>query len=126
MKKYYIFSILIIFSTYTYASECKNLTTQIEMTDCSIKKLEETEENLNKKIKKLSEILADDGGFALANKAWLEYRNKHCASTTKIYEGGSIYNYVLTECKINQTNLRIKILENDYKQVINIITKGAP
>ena len=98
----------------------------MEMTVCAIKKLNEKEDNLNKKLKKLSGILADDGEFAFANKAWLEYRNKHCASTTKIYEGGSIYNYALTECKINQTNLRIKILGNDYKQVINIITKGAP
>ncbi len=105
---------------------CKNLPTQFEMTSCSVEKLEKLEKVIEEKTKHLSDVIAEDKEIGLVNKIWVKYRDAHCASVSKIYLGGSVYNYVLTECKIHQSQIRLKALEDDYKDIINIITTGAP
>lgn len=105
---------------------CVEKTSQTEMLNCSIEKLNVLENKLNKRISNISSILGKDKKFSLANNAWLSYRDAHCESMSNIYDGGSIRNFVITECKAKETELRIKTLENDYQDTINIITKGAP
>ncbi len=105
---------------------CYEKPTQLEMSNCAIEKLNLLESKLNKRILKITRILEADKKFTLANKQWLIYREAHCESTSNIYSGGSIYNFALTECKAKETQLRINTLESDYKDTINIITKGAP
>jgi len=126
MNKIILFLSIFSISQSLYAIDCGKFSTQHEMTNCIIQKLNKTEKKLDNKIKKISEIFEEKTEFERSNKVWLEYRDAHCLSVSKIYEGGSIYNFALTECKINQTNLRINTLENDYKATINIITKGSP
>ncbi len=105
---------------------CDKALTQIEMNNCAIEKLNTLENNLNKRISKIDKILDKDKKFTVANTKWLSFREAHCESVSSIYTGGSLYNYALIECKAKETQLRLKALENDYKETINIITKGSP
>lgn len=126
MKYFVLIMLLISLNACASPSDCQDPQTQSEMTNCAIKKLDNLEKEINKKIKYLSKTISDDKYFILANKSWEGYRDSHCASISNIYLGGSIYNYVITECKVNQSQVRLKALENDYKDTIDIITKGAP
>jgi len=125
--KYTIFLLAFIsINACATSTNCHEKARQAEMTNCAIEKLNLRENKLNKKIAKISSILEIDNKFILANKNWLSYRDAHCDSVSNIYNGGSIHKFVLSECKAKETQIRLKSLENDYKDTINIITKGAP
>ena len=126
MKYIFILFYFISINSYATPTDCFNELTQREMTECSIKKLDLLEKKLDKKNSYILNIIENDKSFILSNKAWLNYRDAHCKSVANIYSGGSIYNFVLTECEIGKTKIRLKSLESDYQDTINIITKGAP
>ncbi len=126
MKYLILIASLISVNACANSENCQDLTTQSEMTACVIKNLNKLEEKLKEKITYLSKLDPDNKNLISAQSLWLKYRKEHCASATNIYLGGSIYNYSSTLCKIRQTSARIKTLEVDYKDTINIITKGSP
>ena len=108
------------------SSNCYERLTQAEMTSCSIEKLNVLESKLNENIAKISKFIENDEKFSLANDAWSTYLDAHCGSVSNIYFGGSIHKFVLSECKVKETQMRINSLESDYKDTIDIISKGAP
>jgi len=126
MKYLILIASLISVNACANSENCQDLTTQSEMTTCVIKKLNKLEEKLKEKITYLSKLDPDNKNLTSAQSLWVKYREEHCASVANIYLGGSIYNYFSTFCKIRQTSARIKTLEVDYKDTINIITKGSP
>jgi len=126
MKYLIIFASLISVNACANSENCQDLTTQFEMTECVIKKLNKLEDKLNEKIVYLSKIDPENKNLSASQKLWEKYSEEHCASATNIYLGGSIYNYAFTLCKIRQVSTRIETLEIDYADTINIITKGSP
>lgn len=125
--KYKLFLLtLISLNACATSTVCHDLSTQSDMTNCSVSKLNALENKLNKRIADLSSILIEDKNYTLANKNWRSYRDAHCESVSNIYLGGSIYNFILSECKARQTQLRLEVIDNDYKDTVDIITKGSP
>ena len=96
------------------------------MTNCVVKELDRLEKSIRENTMYLSEVLVDDKDLILASNSWENYRDSHCSSVSNIYLGGSMYNYALVQCKVYQSEIRVRALENDYKDTIDIITKGAP
>ncbi|VAW98673.1 hypothetical protein MNBD_GAMMA23-2382 [hydrothermal vent metagenome] len=126
MKYLIVITSLISLNACANSEDCQSLTTQSEMTICENKKLNKLEKELKEKFIYISKLSPDDKNLASAQILWEKYREKHCASVTNIYSGGSIYNYSFTLCNIRKTSARIKTLEIDYRDTINIITKGSP
>ncbi len=126
MKYLIIITSLISLNACANSEGCQNLITQSEMTACVNKKLTTLEGELKEKFIYITKLSPDDKDLISAQILWEKYRDKHCASVTNIYSGGSIYNYSFTLCKIRLTSARIKTLGIDYRDTINIITKGSP
>jgi len=124
------FLIFSLFIQVCFAGEnCNNPETQYEMNICSGTKLTSVENKLKQKEMYIQNYLKKINGekiFLKSNEAWLNYRDLHCESTSKIYESGSIHNLIVSECKIILTKDRLDSLNKDYQDTINTITKGEP
>lgn len=107
------------------ANTCGDSGSQFQMTRCAQENLKALELELQKKHERLSDAL-DDNQFEAATLAWKSYRDAHCASTSNIYAGGSLEKYVLVECKVELTRRRLKSLDEDYQDSLNIIMQGSP
>ena len=106
--------------------DCGSLDTQLEMNTCMAAKFTHADQQLAQKVEALSVLLEGEKHLLDANTAWQRYRDSHCLSVASIYEGGSLYNSVLLSCKLDQTRIRAQSLDNDYRETVNIITKGTP
>lgn len=107
------------------AERCSDKTTQQAMNRCAQSELEIVEKKLSTLLHQYSSILEDEQ-FTAAQKRWADYRKSHCSSVSNIYSGGSVYEFVLLNCKINLTEQRITSLKTDYEDTINIINRGSP
>ncbi len=104
---------------------CGDRGSQYQMTSCAQENLKALELDLQKKHEALSGAL---GGSHLekAILAWKNYRDAHCTSTANIYAGGSLEAYVATECKAELTQRRLKSLDEDYQDTLDIMIQGSP
>lgn len=107
------------------ATTCGDSGSQLQMTSCAQRDLARLEGELQKKHEALSEAL-EDSSLDRAISAWKDYRDVHCTSTSSIHSGGSLYEYVFTECKAELTRRRISSLGEDYQDTLDIIKQGSP
>lgn len=52
---------------------------------------------------------------------WESYRDSHCTSTSNIYAGDSLQEYVVAECKVKLARRRLHSLDEDYQDTLGII-----
>ena len=98
---------------------CKGETT-FEMRQCAGKKYREADDELNKVYRRLMSKLDNEGhktSLKTAQQDWLKYRDSHCAYVSYLYEGGTLYPIILTDCKTLLTSSRTKELKQQIEEL---------
>ena len=98
---------------------CKGETT-FEMKRCAAKKYKEADDQLNKVYRELMAKLDNEGhktSLRTAQQAWLKYRDSHCEFVSFLYEGGTLYSIVLTDCRTALTSSRTKELKVEIEDL---------
>ena len=125
MRYTFILLQVVVLQACAAPNTCDDSGSQHQMTNCAQENLKVLELVLQKKHEALSGAL-DGNHLEKAVLAWENYRDAHCTSTANIYAGGSLEEYVVTECKAELTQRRLKFLDEDYQDTLNIITQGSP
>ena len=98
---------------------CKGETT-FEMKQCAAKKYKDADDQLNKVYRDLMSKLDNEGhktSLKTAQQAWLKYRDSHCEFVSYLYEGGTLYSIVLTDCRTALTNSRTKEMKEEIQRL---------
>jgi uncharacterized protein YecT (DUF1311 family) len=103
--------------------QCKDPTTQSDMTRCEIRRFEAADRAMNKQWKATLTLMREydrtpegDGrpGYAdqllKAQRAWLAYRDEHCRSDGYRMRGGSAEPMLVAGCRAELTEARAKQL----------------
>jgi len=125
MRYTFLLLYMVVLQACAASSTCGDRGTQHEMTSCARDRLMTLELELDKKHQALSEVI-EGNHLEQAILAWESYRDSHCASTSNIYEGGSLQGYAVAECQAELTRLRLNSLDDDYRDTLDIITQGSP
>jgi uncharacterized protein YecT (DUF1311 family) len=90
------------------AERCASPTTQAEMNRCAYEELQRADAALNRAYQKVLRSLEPDRQKKLqaAERAWLAYRDAHCAFEASESEGGSIYPLEYSTCRTELTKQR--------------------
>lgn len=104
------------------ALDCENAVTQQDMNRCAGLEYEQADGALNAQWKKTAQVMkqrdADhgdafddgrDGYFQTlldSQRAWLQYRDKHCKNEGYLFRGGSMEPLMVSTCKTRLTKLR--------------------
>jgi uncharacterized protein YecT (DUF1311 family) len=107
------------YSQNTPKVNCENPQTQADMNYCAGKDFEKADQELNLVYRQVIAQL-DPGSRQLlitAQKNWIAVRDNHCAVYKKLYAGGSIMPLMLSTCKTELTQNRIKELEGLLKDL---------
>ncbi len=104
------------------ALDCENAFAQQEMNRCAAIEYQQADEALNRQWKIIAAVMKkrdadfgdafDDGrpGYFQtlldSQRAWLQYRDKHCASEGYLFRGGSMEPLIVSTCKTRLTGLR--------------------
>ena len=108
MKSIFITMLFSIFSVFGFSQ------TQAEMNAEASEKFKNADAVLSKTYKKVM-AMQDAAGKKLlleAQRAWIKYKEAHCKSACLDNIGGSIYALVYYSCLTEQTEERIKHLNN--------------
>ena len=98
------------------AVDCGNAATQMDMNICAAQEFDAADGDLNATYQlAMSEWLGGrdtSNGQALlaAQRAWLAYRDAHCAAAASIYEGGSIQPMIYSLCLTDLTRTRTELI----------------
>jgi uncharacterized protein YecT (DUF1311 family) len=108
MRKYILFSILILLSVFVSAQS------QAEMNEKAIDDYKKSDMEMTRVYKtvmgKLRQKTAKDL-LLEAQRAWIKYKETHCNAITNQYDGGSIMPLIYYSCLEELTNQRKKQLE---------------
>lgn len=110
------------------AEDCGNASTQMAMNECAIKAFEAADMELNAVYQQLTAKLDGDDKALLttAQRAWIAFRDGHCAFVGSASEGGSIQAMVVNQCmtqvtqqRTEQINVQAACEEGDVACVAN-------
>lgn len=125
MKYTFLLLQVVVLQACAASSTCGDSGSQHQMTSCARENLAAFELELQKRHEALSQALEGDH-LEQAILAWENYRDAHCTSTSNIYPGGSLQEYVVAECKAKITRRRLGSLDEDYQDTLDIIMQGSP
>jgi len=96
------------------ADRCDSPQTQAEMNTCAAQEFHRADVRLNAAYKKLMKELESEPQrqrkLQAAQRAWLAYRDAHCAFEASDSEGGTMYPLEVSMCKSGVTSDRIEQL----------------
>ena len=95
--------------------ECGAKSSQSEMNACFAQILQSVDAELNREYAKLMDRLKDAAAQNLlrdAERAWLAYRDKHCAFVSSAAEGGRVRPSINALCVADLTKERTKQLDD--------------
>jgi len=100
------------------AKLCENFRTQAQMNNCAARQFETVNSALNIAYRRLISRLPDEKkeGLRVAQRAWIEYRDKHCNFAAYLVTGGTMYSLVRAGCLESVTKARtaeIQLMETD-------------
>lgn len=106
--------------------DCENAITQLDMNRCAGIEYQQADDALNAQWKATAQIMKRrDAEFGKAfdegregyfqtlldsQRAWLQYRDKHCANEGYLFRGGSMEPLMVSTCKTRLTRLRTEEL----------------
>ena len=97
------------------AKDCGDEATEAGMNKCSADQLKAADAALNRAYQQIIHRLADDADTAKllrdAQRAWVDFRDKHCAFAASGVDGGSSYPFVHDSCVTGITDARTKELD---------------
>ena len=94
------------------AINCKSAANQMEMDQCAGRDFHTADARLNALYRSMMSRYdaPNQAVFKSAEKAWIAYRDAECNFETNGTAGGSINSMMLTQCRTEKTNARIKEL----------------
>ena len=94
------------------AINCKSPANQMEMDQCAGRDFQAADARLNAVYRSMMSRYdaPNQAFFKSAEKAWIAYRDAECNFETNGTAGGSINSMMLTQCRTEKTNARIKEL----------------
>jgi uncharacterized protein YecT (DUF1311 family) len=121
-------------NTASQRSPCGDRETQMEMNQCSAEEYRKADGRLNALYNQLVQTFQKDiakaaqqndvsqkgfeqrglAGLRQAERAWIQYRDAHCAAVRQRYEGGSISPMIFSMCMTETTEHRIQELRHSY------------
>jgi uncharacterized protein YecT (DUF1311 family) len=95
---------------------CNAANTQIEINQCYGDAYQKADKDLNRLYSRVTkkQNAAGLARLQLAQRAWLKYRDAHCAAAAAIYRGGSIQPSIRAGCLSRITRTRIDELQHVY------------
>ncbi|CAM5451513.1 lysozyme inhibitor LprI family protein [Alcaligenes faecalis] len=94
------------------AADCDSLTNQNAINQCFSNEYKNSDAELNKLYKEISHRLKDDAdtlkALRNAQRAWISFRDAECDFAAINTEGGSIHSMLITTCRNELTQARIK------------------
>ncbi len=102
------------------ADPCKNPQTQAEMNTCANMRFAAADAALNAAYQSLMTVVPDEAKDSLraAQRAWLDYRDKHCECAAGLATGGTMFPLLRSECREKVTMARtaeIRAMEADTR-----------
>ncbi len=108
-------TIMVAFAPAANAEDCAEPISQKAMTDCAKMDLAKADAKLNANYALIKERLKDDAAtpklLLTAQRTWLKFRDAECTFSASGVVGGSIYNFVHTQCLTRLTQARVRDLE---------------
>jgi uncharacterized protein YecT (DUF1311 family) len=118
------------------ADPCATAETQLEMNQCTAAAFHDSDKRLNELYERIVKSLQKDiddaqkqndkdqinynttllENLRKAQRAWLAYRDLHCAAAKQKYEGGSIAPAIEMACLQQVTDHRIEELQDTYEE----------
>lgn len=98
----------------TKAPDCDDARTQVEMNLCAVRGYEAADAEMNRAYARLRAAVDEVERAALlaAQRAWLRFRDAHCAFEASGFRGGSMEPMVHSGCMAVTTRERTKQLED--------------
>lgn len=97
------------------ARDCGDEATQAGMNSCAAEQLKTADTALNKVYQQIIHRLGDDADTVKllrdAQRAWVDFRDKHCAFTASGVAGGSVFPFIHDGCLAEVTEARTKELD---------------
>lgn len=108
MKQFIFFLLIMLFVQIT------NAQTQAEMNQTAMKDYKASDAKMTSMYKKVMAGMDVNGKKLLVNaqRAWIKYKEAHCASASNEYEGGSMKPLILYSCLKEMTDARIEQLKS--------------
>ena len=87
---------------------CPGAVTQLDLTDCAAREYRDADADLNRVYRDVMSLAGarQERGLREAQRAWLRFRDAHCAVEAAAYEGGSIQPMVRAFCLAGVTEQR--------------------
>ena len=104
-----VFALLVAFAaTPALAADCADAMTQTDMTTCFNDNFVVADKTLNTLYQRLMKTLEPDDRKMLqdAQRAWISFRDKHCAFVANPNAGGTIYPSIVSACATQATAVR--------------------
>jgi uncharacterized protein YecT (DUF1311 family) len=105
----------IVFCLFFVAVYCNSYSqTQMELNEKEANNFKAKDAELNKVYKRLAAMITmpkEKDMLLKAQRAWISYRDSHCALTESAYDGGSVQPLVYFACMREVTEQRIKELK---------------
>ena len=112
----------LLLASFVLFGSCAFSQTQVELNESAHKEYLKKDAELNKVYKKLVAKLGaskDKDLLVKAQRAWIAYRDAHCAYTESSYEGGSMQPLVYSGCMRQVTEERIKQLKEAIEERVS-------
>ncbi len=113
MKK--IILITLFFITKTFAFDCNNAMTTMDINSCMNKEFERIEKELNQVYKRQMKSLSTDTetktALRNAQRLWIKFREADCEAVIMPSKGGSIVTAEYLDCMISHAKQRIRELK---------------
>lgn len=108
LKRLMLSTLLIMIMQFVFAQ------TQAEMNQTAIKDYKVSDAKMTATYKKVLATMDSNGKQLLiaAQRAWIKYKEAHCASVANEYEGGSMKPLILYSCLKEITDARIEQLKS--------------
>ncbi len=98
------------------AADCDSLNTQSAINQCISEQYKSSDAELNKLYKEIGNRLKDDKDALIAmrtaQRAWVSFRDAECDFAAIHSQGGSIHSMLITSCRTELTQVRIKDFNN--------------
>lgn len=105
------FSLLAIAPS-AHAADCDSLSNQSAMNQCINNEYKASDAELNKLYKEISQRLKDDQdtlkALRTSQRAWVSFRDAECDFAAINTQGGSIHSMLITSCRNELTQARVK------------------
>lgn len=117
--------ILLSFGAFTTAqashNSCENASTQAQINACSASDYAAEDSRLNTSYSRLQSLLStsEKNQLKIAQRAWIDFRDKSCKFDTRNSVGGSIYSTVLSSCLTSYTEQRRNQLDEQIEMIQN-------